>query len=81
MVNTGATPDLEKIHTQEQYESALDQNEDLNKRIVKQGELNELMNKDLILLISTSSSIGKVVFGLLNNAKSEDFQEGNCKVA
>ena len=32
-------------------------------------------------MVNTSSSIGKVAFGLMKNAKSEDFLEGNCKVA
>ena len=36
---------------------------------------------NLILSIKTSSSVGKVAFGLVKNAKSEDFPEGNCKVA
>ena len=29
----------------------------------------------------SSSSVGKVAFGLVTNEKSEDFPEGNCKVA
>ena len=49
-------------------------------KIVKLGELNKLAYEDLIL-INTSSSIGKVAFGLVKYAKSEDFLEGNCKVA
>ena len=51
------------------------------KKIVKLGELNELAYEDLILLINNSSSAGKVAVGLVMNAKSEDFPEGNCKVA
>ena len=39
----------------------------------KIGELNALAYKDLILSINTSSSIEKVVFGLVKNAKNEDF--------
>ena len=50
-------------------------------KIVKLGELNKLAYEDLILSINTSSSVGKVMFGLAKNAKSEDFPEGNCKVA
>ena len=37
--------------------------------------------KILALSINTSSSVGKVVFGLVKSAKSEDYPEGNCKVA
>ena len=35
----------------------------------------------LILLIDTSSFVGKVAFGLVKNVKSKDFSEGNSKVA
>ena len=51
------------------------------KKIAKLVELNKLAYEDLILLINTSSSVGKVAFGLVKNTKSEDFLEGNCKVA
>ena len=66
---------------QEEYESALEGEKVFNKRIAKLGELKEIAYKDLILLIKTSSSVGKVAFELVKNAKSEDFPEGNCKVA
>ena len=36
---------------------------------------------NFILLINTSSSVDKVAFGLVRNAKSANFLEGNCKVA
>ena len=38
------------------------------------------MYKDLILLIETISSVGKVAFGLMRNV-SADFPEGHCKIA
>ena len=72
LLSTGTTPGVEKIPMQEEYESALEGDEDLNKRIIKLGELNELAYEDLILSINTSSSVGKVAFGLVKNAKSED---------
>ena len=81
LVITHTTPGVEKIPTQDEYESVLEGEEDLEKKIVKLGELNDLAHEDLILLINTSSSIGKVMFGLVKNAKSEDFLDGNCKVA
>ena len=71
---------MDKIPTQEEYENALEGDDDLNKKIVKLSELNELAYEDLILLINTSSSVGKVAFGLVKNVKSEDFPERNCKV-
>ena len=36
---------------------------------MKLGELNELTYEDLILSINASSSVGKVVFGLVKNAE------------
>ena len=53
----------------------------LYKKIVKLGELNEVACEDLILSINTSSFVCKVAFGLVRNAKSADFLEGNCKIA
>ena len=81
LVSTGITPGVDKIPMQEEYENALEGDDDLDKKIVKLGELNELAYEDLILSINTSYSVGKVAFRLVKNAKSEDFLEGNCKVA
>ena len=53
--------------------SVFEGGEDLLKKIVKLDELNDLMYEYLILLINTSSSVGKVVFGLVKNATSEYF--------
>ena len=46
-------------------------------KIIKLGELNELVYEDLILSINTRFCFGKVAFGLVKNG----FLEGNCKVA
>ena len=81
MVSTSAAPGVDKIPTQEKYESALEGDEDLDKKIVKLGELNELTYEDLVLLINTSSSVCKVGCGLVKNAKSKDFLEVKCKIA
>ena len=71
LVSTHTKSGVKKVLTQEEYENALEGNEDLDKKIVKLGELNELAYKDLIL------SINKVAFGLGKNEKSTDFLEGN----
>ena len=42
LVSTGTTPGVDKIPTQEEYDEALEGNNNLDKRIVKLGELNEL---------------------------------------
>ena len=54
---------------------------DFNKKIIKLGELNEFACEDLILLINTSSSVGKVAFVLVRNAKNADFPQGSCKIS
>ena len=43
--------------------------------------MNELVYEDLVLLINTSSSVRKVAFGFVRNAKGADYMEGNCKIA
>ena len=69
---------VDKIPTQDKYENALEGGMDLNKKIAKSGKLNELSYENLILSFNTSSSVVKVAFGLVRNAKSADFLEGNC---
>ena len=59
----------------------LEGDEDLDKEIAKLGELNTFAYEGLILSINTSSSVGKLAFELVKNAKSKDFLEGNCRVA
>ena len=81
LVSYWSTTGVDKIHTQDEYKNALDGDIDLDKKIIKLGELNELAHEGLILPINTSSSVGKGALGLLKNAKSEDFSEENCKVA
>ena len=58
---------VDKIPTQYEYESALEGNEDLDKTIVKLGELNKVACEDLILSINKSSLI------LVKNAKVKIF--------
>ena len=70
LVSTDTTPGVDKSPMQEEYKSALEGDDDVNKKIVKLGELNGLAYEDLILSINTSSSVGKVAFGLEKNAKS-----------
>ena len=58
---------VEKILTQEEYTAALEGETDLEKK-VELDALNELAYEDLILAINTSSSVGKVMFGLVCKA-------------
>ena len=72
---------VDKVPMQEEFEEAQKGDMDLDKKVVKLNELNELAYKDLILSINTSSSVGKVVFGLTRNAKSLEFLEENCNMS
>ena len=51
---------MDKIATQDEYKNAIEVDMDLDKKIIKLGELNELLYEDLILSINPSSSVGKV---------------------
>ena len=47
--------DMDKISPKDKYENALQDDIDLNKNIIKLGELNVLAYENLILSINTSS--------------------------
>ena len=53
----------------------------INEKIIKLCDLNELAYEDLILLTNSSSSVGKVTFGLVCHEKSLELSKGNCKLA
>ena len=69
MVNIGSMSVVGKIPTQNEYKNVMECDTDLYKEIITLGKLNKLVYKDLILSINTSSSVGKVAFGLVRNAK------------
>ena len=71
---------MDKIPIQDENENALEGDTDLDITIITLGELNELKYEHLILSINSSSSVGKVTFGLVRVAKSSDFSKGNCKI-
>ena len=66
---------MDKIPTQDEYENAFECDTNLDKKILKLNDLN------LILLINTSSSVGKVAFEVVRNTKKACLLEGNCKIA
>ena len=45
------------------------------------GESNKLAYENFLVSISMNSTMGKEAFRLVSNAKSEEFSEGNCKIA
>ena len=49
---------------------------DLDKKILRLNEFNELADEDLISSINTNSSVGKLSFRLVRNDKSLEFLEG-----
>ena len=78
LVSTHTTLVVDKIPTQEEYESALEGDDDLDKKILKLGELNELAYNNFILF-KTSSSVDKVAFRLVKNAKAKIFWRETAK--
>ena len=64
LVSSMSISGMDKIPMQNEYDNALKGGMDLDTKIIKLGELNELAYEDFILSIKTSSSVGKVAFGL-----------------
>ena len=81
LVSSGSMSGMDEIPTQDEYENALKEDMDLNIKIIKLDDLNELAYEDFILLINTGSSVCKLAFGLVWNAKSTEFLKENCKIA
>ena len=67
-----------KIPTGREYAKAV---VDKDQPTVKHGELNEQAYKDIILSINYTSGQGKVAFSLVKNCISDEYPEGNCKLA
>ena len=65
MVSSGSMSGDDKITMQEEYENALEGDMELERKIIKLGELNEQNNEHSIFSIITNSSVGMVVFVLL----------------
>ena len=80
MVSHVSTSRVNTIPMQDEYKNALEVDMDMDKKIVKLSEFNELAYKDFILFIDTSSSVWKVAFRLVWNEKSVDFFEENCNI-
>ena len=64
---------MDMIPTQDDYENALKRDMDLDKKIIKLGESNELACEELILSINTSFSVGREAFEPMRNVKSTVF--------
>ena len=80
MVSTGPRSGVDKIPMQEEYENDLESDMDLDNKIIKLGDLNQLACENLILPISTNSSMGYIAFRLVRNAKTLEFLERNCNI-
>ena len=80
LVSSRSMLGMDKIPTQDKYENALIGNIDLDKKILKLSELNKLAYEDLILSINTSSSVGKVEFGLVRKQRVQIFCKGTTRL-
>lgn len=68
----------ERVPTQSEYDQAVVDNVRMT---MTRGEKNEEAFEDIILSINHASKQGKVAFSLVKNCKSDDYPEGNCKLA
>ena len=81
LTGKGVTAGVDKIPTLAEYELAVLGSSDDDKKIAKVGELNSLAFEDIVLSINATSAKGKVAFSLVKNCKSDDFPEGNSRLA
>ena len=65
LVSSGSISGVNKIPMQQEDDNALEGDMDLNEKITELVELNKVAHEDLILHISTNSSVGKVAFELV----------------
>ena len=70
-----------KVPTLSEYSLAELGDSDADKETVKLGDSNALGYEDLILSINGSTKAGKVAFNLVKNCKTDEFPEGNYKLA
>ena len=75
LVGEGCIVVVDKVPLPEEFEEAQKGDTDLDKKVAKLDELNELAHKDLILSINTSSAVKKVAFGLARNRKVQFLRE------
>ena len=73
LVILGSTVEVDKVPMYKEYDKGLEGDVDLDKKVVKLGNLNVLTYKNLSLFINTCSTIGKMAFGLAWNMKRPDF--------
>ena len=58
-VSSRSMSGIDEIPTQDEYENALEDDMDLDKKIIKLAELNDLAHEVLILFFNTTSSVVK----------------------
>jgi hypothetical protein len=59
----------------------LDRVDSDEEKLIAIQELNESGYTNLVLSMDTERSSGKVVFKIVRNSKSKDYEDGNIKVA
>jgi hypothetical protein len=52
-----------------------------NEGFIKNRDMNELAYSDLILLMDTTESTGRVAFNIIKGSKMTDYLDGNAEVA
>ncbi len=81
MVGEGKTVGVDKVPTKTELEEAEHGSSVQDEVVKKLGDLNVHAFEDILLSIDTKTAAGKVALNLVNTCYSEDFPEGNCRLA
>ncbi len=81
LVGEGKILGVDKVPTKTKFEEAEHGSSVQAETVKKLGEFNLLAYEDILLSIETKTPAGKVAFNLVNTCYSEDFPEGNCRLA
>ncbi len=81
LVGEGKTVCDEKVPTKTKFEEAEHGPSVPDEAVKKLGDLNVLPYEDTLLSIDTKTPAGKVAFNSVCNFYSEDFPQGNCRLA
>ncbi len=81
LVGQCKTVGVDKVPTETKFEEAEHGSSVQDEAVKKLSDLNMLAYEDILLPIDTNTSAGKVAFNLVNTCYSEDFPQGNCRLA
>ena len=69
LVGEGSVVGVGEVTIQEEFEETQEDDTDLDKKVIKLGELHKPAYEDLVISINPSSAVGIVAFGLVRKSK------------